>query len=164
MSAKEDDVAVKKKAKLCVCLFLLASFVLLKFRGPTTRRRTRAFRQHNTMKIVVVAAAAVVVVVGSATTGAGVAACDSRRKNNTAVKSLGKDNGSTLDVGSVDECEAACCDANDNTNENSPNCTAWTFTPETRAECSHHGCCFLKKGAPAEVNANIEVDETYTTG
>lgn len=44
-------------------------------------------------------------------------------------------------------------------------CRGWSFTPVTRRDiCPTYGCCFLKNGSEAEINASVEVFSGFTTG
>jgi hypothetical protein len=82
---------------------------------------------------------------------AAVASCDSRRVAGFAILSIQGGNGPTLDVGTADACEDACCRAE--------NCSGWSFTPVTRTGgCPHQGCCFIKTALPAIIDKKIKAD------
>jgi hypothetical protein len=79
------------------------------------------------------------------------------RFHNVAVVTIGGGGElATRDVPTSDACDTACTDHH--------HCTAWSFTPETRAECPEYGCCFLKASNVATIDAYMRLCTAFTTG
>lgn len=82
--------------------------------------------------------------------------CESRRSLDVAILSISGSNLPTLDLATVTECEAACCQ--------NPACIGWTYTPSLRQGCSKYGCCFLKSGSEKALQEHVKNDPGYTSG
>eukprot|EP00040_Diaphanoeca_grandis_P040090 m.261226 g.261226 ORF g.261226 m.261226 type:complete len:238 (-) comp41625_c0_seq1:287-1000(-) len=64
----------------------------------------------------------------------------------------------THDVKSADACLDRCLNGLEG-------CSAWSFTNVTRyAECSRHGCCFLKSGSNTTIESYLRLCPTFVSG